>query len=135
MPRKTDSSKPADWLYIAESDLAGLRKLAVECLSYEMCRSKLAEVLEKVLKAELIRLGWRLVKTHDLQVLALELQNRNSELVKAAVPLCNALAEAYYLTRNPGFDDEEPDWPQLRAQIEAVAARAQQLKARLGTLS
>lgn len=133
MPRKTDSSNPADWLYIVESDLAGLRKLAAECLSYELCLGKLAEVLEKVLKAELIRLGWRLVKTHDLQVLALELQNRNSELVKAAVPLCNALAEAYYLTRYPGFDLEEPDWPQLRVQIEAVAALAQQVRTRLGT--
>jgi hypothetical protein len=41
------------------------------------------------------------------------------------------LAEAYYLTRNPGFDLEEPDWPELRVQIEAVAARAQQVKGRL----
>lgn len=90
MLRKTDSSNPADWPYLSESDLAGLRKLAAECLSYELCRGIPAEVLEKVLKAELVRLGWRLVKTHDLQVLARELQNRNSELVTAAVPLCNA---------------------------------------------
>lgn len=133
MPRKTDSSNPADWLYIAESDLAGLRRLAAECLSYEMCRSKLAELLEKVLKAELIRLGWRLIKTHDLEVLAGELQARNSDLLPIVDPLCEALAEAYYLTRYPGFDLEEPDWPQLRAQIEAVAALAQQVRARLGT--
>lgn len=28
-------------------------------------RSKLAEILEKILKAELIRIGWELEKTHD----------------------------------------------------------------------
>ena len=57
MPRKIDSRNPADWLAIVESDLQGLRILAQQELSYSMCRSKLAEVLEKVLKAELIRLG------------------------------------------------------------------------------
>lgn len=46
MPRKTDSSNPTDWLYIAESDLAGLRLLVEREVAYELCRSKLAEVLE-----------------------------------------------------------------------------------------
>ena len=71
LPRKTDSNNPADWLWISESDLEGLRALAERELSYVMCQSKLAEVVEKILKAELIRLGWPLEKTHDLRKLSL----------------------------------------------------------------
>ena len=66
MPRKTDSSNPADWLWIAESDLPMICAAARGEFSFGAARSKLAEVLEKVLKAELIRLGWPLEKTHDL---------------------------------------------------------------------
>ena len=57
MPRKTDSHNPKDWVWIAESDLSGVRALATQELAFVMCRSKLAEVLEKTLKAELIRTG------------------------------------------------------------------------------
>ena len=65
MHRKTDSNNPADWLYLAESDLEGIRDLAARELAYHLCRSKLAEVLGKVFKAELIHAGWFLEKTHD----------------------------------------------------------------------
>jgi len=47
------------------------------------CRSKLAEVLEKVLKAELIRIGWELEKTHELDRLLDTLVERGSDLVPA----------------------------------------------------
>ena len=67
MPRKTDSLRPGDWLMLARSDIAGIQHLAEAEIAYELCRSKLAEVLEKVLKAELLRLGWFLEKTHDLE--------------------------------------------------------------------
>lgn len=133
MPRRTDSNNPADWLYIAESDLAGLKALAAQELSHGLCRSKLAEVLEKVLKAELLRLGWRLAKTHDLEVLAGELNARHSDLMDRVNPLCEALAEVYFTDRYPGFDLEEPDWPKLRQQIEAVADLTQAVRARAGT--
>jgi HEPN domain-containing protein len=82
LPRKTDSSSPADWLYIAESDLEGVQELASSQLAYEMCRSKLAEIIEKILKAELIRSGWFLEKTHDLEKLAAVFQERGSDLTR-----------------------------------------------------
>ncbi len=62
MPRKTDANVPADWLWIGESDLDMVRLAAEREISFQGCRSKLAEILEKVLKAELIRLGWPLGK-------------------------------------------------------------------------
>ena len=58
MPRKTDSSNPADWLWLADSDLDAIRLLAGREVGYPLCRSKLAEVLEEVLKAELYFSDW-----------------------------------------------------------------------------
>ena len=55
MPRKTDSSNPADWLLIVESDMEALRAMIEQELGYNLCRSKLAEALEKTIKAELSR--------------------------------------------------------------------------------
>jgi HEPN domain-containing protein len=115
---KTDSSNPSDWLLIAAGDLEGVRQLIVSEVAYSMCISKLAEILEKVIKAELIRTGWFLVKTHDLVKLADELRDRDPQMADLFQPLCEALAERYFTDRYPGFDLEEADWPTLRRQAE-----------------
>ncbi len=70
MPRRTDSNDPGDWLWIAESDLSVIRLALTPEIGFTTCRGKLAEALQKVLKAELIRLGWPLERTHDLNRLA-----------------------------------------------------------------
>ena len=57
MPRKTDSKNPADWLLIAGLELEVVRLALENEIGFTVCRSKLAEILEKILKAELIRLG------------------------------------------------------------------------------
>jgi len=80
LPRKTDATNPADWLAIAEEDLALIRLAVEREISFAPCRGKLAEALEKVLKAELIRLNWSLERTHDLQRLAKLLRERRSTL-------------------------------------------------------
>ena len=131
MPRKTDSNNPAHWLAFAESDLAGLKLLVENELSSELCSSKLAEVLEKILKAELIRIGWFLERTHDLEKLANELQARGSELAADVRPLATALAERYFADRYPGFDLEDPDWPTLRRQLTEIDALLHKVKNRL----
>jgi HEPN domain-containing protein len=111
-----------DWLDLADADLVGLRTLMSLELSHELCVSKLAEVLEKVLKAELIRIGWFLEKTHDLLRLGGELQARGSDLVDRLRPLCEDLAERYFTDRYPGFDREDEDWPKLRRQGDEITA-------------
>src|SRR2546421_5717235 len=83
LPRKTDASNPADWVWMASSDLDVVRLAASQKIGFTACRSKLAEVLEKVMKAELIRLGWTLERTHDLERLLDELVARHSDLIQS----------------------------------------------------
>ena len=120
MPRKTDSNNPRDWLDLAAADLEGIEVLAQREVAYSLCRSKLAEVLEKILKAELIRLGWFLEKTHDLEKLSGELNSRKSDLIQQVYPLCEVFAEVYFSDRYPGFDMEEPNWPELKIYVQQV---------------
>ena len=94
MPRKTDANNPADWLWIAMIDLELLPFATERELSYITVRSKLAEVLEKILKAELIRLGSVLVKTHDPRFLAKELRDRQSDLIAEVLPPAKLRADA-----------------------------------------
>lgn len=131
MPRKTDANEPGDWLWISEQDLQVLRLVTEREVSFHSGRSKLAEVLEKILKAELIRLGWPLEKTHDLQRLRDALVARGSDLAGVVKPLCDGLAEAYMTTRYPGFDLDDPDWPALRLQVKEVATLLETVKARV----
>ncbi len=120
LARKTDSNNPSDWLFIASSDLNGVRHLASCELAYSMCVSKLAEILEKVIKAELIRTGWFLVKTHDLVKLVDELRNRDPQMADNFQSLCESLAERYFTDRYPGFDLEDEDWVTLRIQADEI---------------
>ena len=131
MPRKTDSNNPADWLWIAASDMELIRLGAEKEAGYSAVRSKLAEVLEKILKAELIRIGWPLEKTHDLRKLASELQQRQSDLLAEIRALVALLAEVYFMDRYPGFDMDDEDWPSLRAQVEKVTTLLATVQARV----
>lgn len=131
MPRKTDSNNPADWLFFAREDVEAIRLLAEREISYHVCQSKLAEALEKLLKADLVSRGWFLEKVHDLQKLMDELAARSSDIVERAQPLAEALAEAYFSDRYPGFDLDEPDWPELKRQLSEVRDLLDHLQGRI----
>jgi HEPN domain-containing protein len=132
LARRTDSNSPADWLFIASGDLEGVRELASRELAFAMCVSKPAEILEKVIKAELIRTGWFLVKTHDLVKLVDELRDRDAPLADRFQPLCEELAERYFTDRYPGFDLADEDWTRLRRQADQVAGLLETVKKRIG---
>jgi HEPN domain-containing protein len=116
---------------MAETDLEVVRLATASQLSFTTCRSKLAEILENVLKAELIRQGWRLEKTHDLDRLLDALIARQSDLVPLVEPLCDVLAEVYFTDRYPGFDLDDPDWPSLRAQLDQVTQLLERVRRRI----
>src|SRR5438552_1130647 len=107
--------------------------LAKQQVAYSMCRSKLAQVVEKLIKAELLRGGWFLERTHDLEKLLGELKAQRCDLVPQCEPLCDALTEAYFSDRYPGFDLEDPDWPRLQTLLDQAAHLLEIVKARLGT--
>ncbi len=120
MPRKTDSGNPRDWLAYAKTDLDAVRLLVREQVAYPVCKSKLAEALEKGLKANLLTQGWRLEKTHDLQKLNDALAACDESVAEKLQSLVDDLAECYIEERYPGFDLEDPDWPSaadLLAQV------------------
>jgi hypothetical protein len=131
LPRKTDSNNPADWLFISECELEMIQLAVDNEVSFTGARSKLAEVLEKVIKAELLRLRWELEKTHDLDRLLQWLVKRKSDLVEVITPLCDELADVYFTDRYPGFDLDDPDWPKLRQQLSDVKALLAKVKCRL----
>jgi HEPN domain-containing protein len=116
---------------MANSDLEVIRLAATGQIGFIACRSKLAEVVEKTMKAELIRIGWPLERTHDLERLLDELVTRRSDLAPAAEPLCDALADAYFTDRYPGFDLDDPDWPLLNQHIEAATKLLETVGARI----
>lgn len=131
MPRRTESHCPADWLWIAASDLELVHLAVEQQVGFHAARAKLAEVLEKVLKAELLRLGWVLEKTHDLDRLLELLRQHGAPTVAAAEPLCDQLAEVYFTDRYPGFDFDDPDWTVLRAVAGQVGALLNTVQAQL----
>jgi HEPN domain-containing protein len=131
LPRKTDSNNPADWLWIAASDLELIRLAVEKEVGFSAAHGKLAEVVEKIMKAELIRGGWPLEKTHDLERLFDAMVERDSDLILVVEPLCDTLAEVYFTARYPGFDFDEPDWPALREKVEKVAALLATVQARV----
>jgi len=131
LPRKTDSDNPADWLLVADVDLGMVRHSLGDDATFSGCQARLAEALEKLIKAELIRTGWKLLRTHDLLLLADELSLRDPALESEVRPLCQSLSEFYLGTRYPGFDLEDPDWPALRAQFAEVTALAAEIRRRL----
>jgi len=131
LPKQTDAGNPCDWLLFAEGDLQAVRLLAGQSAVFSVCRSKLAEALEKLLKADLIHCGWELRKTHDLQSLLDDLASHTPTTANQLQPIVDELAEAYSQTRYPGFDLADDDWPRLRELLVQVQEYNDDLARRL----
>ena len=120
MPKKTDSGNPRDWLQYVKLDLDAVRLLAENEVSFVVCKSKLAEALEKAMKADLLERGWILEKIHDLQKLNDYLADYDKSAAETLQPTVDELAESYIEGRYPGFDLEEPQWPALRGLLDEI---------------
>lgn len=127
-PKKTDAGNPADWLAFIDEDLGAVALLVHHRVSFHVCRSKLAEALEKALKADLIRRGWSLAKVHDLQKLCDHLAAYDESVADHLQQLVDELVESYTEGRYPGFDLDEPDWETLDSQYQSVRNYVEELK-------
>ena len=72
-----------------------------------------------------------LERTHDLERLRKELRTRDHALAESLRPICTALAEVYFTGRYPGFDLDDPDWPDLQAKLGEVASLLETVKAKM----
>jgi len=129
--RKTDAGNAGDWLAFASDDLAVVQLQTKHQTAYWVARGKLSEAFEKAIKADLIRRGWRLEKTHDLQRLADHLSKYDPDAAERIQSSVDQLAESYTESRYPGFDLDEPDWPSLAQLTESVSAYVNDLRAQL----
>jgi len=129
---KTDITNPEHWLRFASADLEAIQLLFDHRISFEVCQSRLAECLEKVIKAELVRNRWRLKKEHDLQWLAKEMAVYSPELTEQIQDPVDELADAYFTSRYPGYDLEEPDWERLQKQLQCVKSFFHEVRKNLG---
>lgn len=128
MPRKTDSGNPRDWMTFVSVDLDAVKLLIEHETAFAVARVKLAEALEKALKADLIQRGWKLEKVHDLQKLCDYLAQFDTRQADSLQPLVDELAESYTISRYPGFEMDEPDWPALRKLADHVIRYASRLR-------
>lgn len=107
---KTDFTNPKDWLYFAGVDLEAIGLLSSNRIAFEVCNSRLAECLEKIIKAELVRNGWKLKRGHDLQWLAKEMSEFSPAFTLLIRNAVESLADVYFSSRYPGFDLQDADW-------------------------
>lgn len=131
MPKKTDAANPRDWLAFARIDLQAVEALVRQQTAYTVCRGKLAEALEKILKADLISRGWRLRKIHDLQALRDDLATYDTERAAQLQFIVDELAESYTQMRYPGFDLADDDWPALLKLQDIVRQYCNQVESQL----
>ena len=119
---KGDPLNPADWLRVAERDLADARDnlspgkahLAAYCLQ---------QAAEKLLKGWLIGHGWTLVKTHALVRLAIECDRYGCDLAWFDAT-ADRLSRLYFTDR---YVDDSPDPDVDAAEIAGLLADVERL--------
>jgi HEPN domain-containing protein len=94
-----DSLYPADWLRIAEKDLRRVSSL-LGIDDPEAAGFYLQQAVEKFLKAFLLSKGWKLQRTHDLEVLLNEALVYDASL-EPFRQACQKTTGFYFLERYP----------------------------------
>jgi len=102
-----------------------VRLLTEEEVAFPVCKSKLAEALEKSMKADLISRGWALIKIHDLQKLNDFLADYDETTADKLQSTVDDLAESYIADRYPGFDLEKPNWADVTRLLSKVSQYAE----------
>lgn len=119
-----ESLYPLDWLEWAKQDLAAVRAL-LDTNNITNAAYHLQQAIEKTLKAFLLKGGWALERTHDLNQLLAEAVKYKLELesFRALCKPANAFLMARYpvtLAQPPTKDELEQLLPQAQALFQQV---------------
>jgi HEPN domain-containing protein len=129
MPPDEESAYPADWLAIAERDLARVER----CLrddDPEAAGFFLQQALEKFLKAFLLSRGWRLRRIHDLEALLDDAVDHDPDL-ESVRPVCQLVTGYYLIQRYPLPSVTSPSQLEVRDALQMARELVLKIRAAL----
>jgi HEPN domain-containing protein len=131
--RRNDSTYPADWLRLAERDLARVEPL-VKAADPALAGFCLQQAVEKFLKAFLLVHGWHLRRTHSLELLLEEAvdYDRSLEPYREA---CQRITAFYLVERYPLLLDQGVTNKDVQDSLGEVAGLVQRIRTAVGPAS
>ena len=124
--QRDESLYPADWLRIAEKDLTRVEYL-LNGEDSEAAGFYLQQGLEKLFKAFLLSKGWKLIRTHDLEVLLNAAVGYNPS-VEPFRPACQKITGFYLMERYPLVADAGLTEQDVRDCLDQVAELIDKLR-------
>ena len=120
---KTDPGNPGDWLVLARDRLEKADALHDRFGPSWSGIELLHEAAERYLKALLVAKGWKLVKTHDLNLLLAEAAEFNEECARFQ-EIAGNLTEQFWEQHYPGGDLDQvgQDYDEVRSQLGELVA-------------
>ncbi len=114
----TDVNNPDHWLLLARDRLEKVDALYDRFGASWPGIELLHEAVERYLKAYLIAKGWKLIKTHNLELLVVEVMKHDRNFT-SFVEMARSLTEQFWLQHYPGGDlaDVGSDYDELRQTI------------------
>jgi HEPN domain-containing protein len=128
--RGEESFYPADWLRIAERDLARVDHL-LDVQDPEAAGFFLQQAMEKFLKAFLISKGWKLERIHDLEVL-LNAALAYDPLLEQFRSACQKITGFYLVERYPFIVEAGLTEDDVRTSLAQVGVLVDKLRAGIG---
>jgi len=125
----TDPSNPSDWFLLAKDRLEKADALFVQFGASWSGVELLHESAERYLKGYLVACGWKIVKTHDLNLLLAVACDFNTDFA-AYSPACQSLTEQFWEQHYPGGDLDEvgEDYSNIRNAVGEIISLIQNTK-------
>jgi len=123
---REESLYPADWLRIAEKDLARAKHL-LDIQDAEAAGFFLQQAAEKFLKAFLLSKGWKLERIHDLEALlnAALAHDPSMEQFRLA---CQKITGFYFVERYPFIIEASLTEDDVRSALDQVGGLIERIR-------
>jgi HEPN domain-containing protein len=123
---REESLYPADWLRIAEKDLARAKHL-LDIQDAEAAGFFLQQAVEKFLKAFLLSKGWKLERIHDLEAL-LNAALAYDPPMEQFRPACQKITGFYFVERYPFIIEASLTEDDVRSALDQVSGLIEKIK-------